>query len=66
VVILRLTRKLLNRVGPPTAVTKPSTTVLGDWFAQPVFVGRKRYVPLVSEHSRLSVLMPGRDLTLRV
>lgn len=61
-VILRLTRKLLSRVGPPTAVTKPSTTVLGDWFAQPVSVGHKRYVLLVSEHSRLPVLMPARDV----
>ena len=61
-VILRLTRKLLSRVGAPTAVTKPSTTVIGDWFAQPVSVGNKRFVLLVSEHSRLPVLMPARDL----
>lgn len=61
-VILRLTRKLLNRVGPPSMVTTPSTTVLGDWFAHLVFVGRQRYVLLVSEHSRLPVMMPGRDL----
>jgi hypothetical protein len=62
VVILRLTRKLLSRVGPLTAVSTPSTTILGDWFAQPVFVGHNRYVLLVSEHSRLPVIMPGRDL----
>ena len=61
-VILRLTRRLLSRGGPPTAVTKPSATVLGDWFAQLVSVGHKRYVLLVSEHSRLPVIMPGRDL----
>ena len=61
-VILRLTRKLLSRVGPPSMVTTPSTTVLGDWFAHLVFVGRQRYVLLVSEHSRLPVMMPGRDL----
>jgi hypothetical protein len=62
VVILRLTRKLLSRGGPPAAVTIPSTTVLGDWFAQPVSVGHKRYVLLVSERSRLPVLMPARDV----
>ena len=61
-IILRLTRKLLGRVGRPTAVAAPSTTVLGDWFAQLVFVGHQRYVLLVSEHSRLPVIMPGRDL----
>lgn len=61
-VILRLTRKLLSRVGPPAAVAAPCTTVLGDWFAQLVFVGHQRYVLLVSEHSRLPVIMPGRDL----
>jgi hypothetical protein len=62
VVILRLTRKLLSRVGLPTAMTTPSTTVLGDWFAQLIFVGHERYVLLISEHSRLPVVMPGRDL----
>ena len=61
-VILRLTRRLLSRVGAPTAVTRPSTTVLRDWFAQPVSVGHKRYVLAVSEHSRLPIIMPGRDL----
>ena len=61
-VVLRLTRKLLSRVGPPNAVATPSTTVLGDWFAHLVFVGHKRYALLVSEHSRLPVVMPGRDL----
>ena len=61
-VILRLTRKLLSRVGPPPAVAGPSTTVLGDWFAHLVFVGHQRYVLLVSEHARLPVIVPGRDL----
>ena len=61
-ITLRLTRKLLGRVGPPTEVSEPSTTILGDWFAQLVFVGHQRYVLLVSEHSRLPVIMPGRDL----
>jgi len=62
VVILRLTRKLLSRVGPSSAVTSASTTVLGDWFAHLVFVGHKPCVLFVSEHSRLPVVMPGRDL----
>jgi hypothetical protein len=62
VVILRLTRKLLGRVGPPAADPPASTTVLGDWFGNLVFVGHQRYVILVSERSRLPVLLPGRDL----
>jgi hypothetical protein len=61
-VILRLTRKLLSRVGAPATVTTPSTTMLGDWFGNLVFVGHQRYVLLVSEHSRLPVIMPGREL----
>ena len=61
-ITLRLTRKLLDHVGSPTAATTPSTTLLGDWYAQLVFVGHQRYVLLVGEHSRLPVIMPGRDL----
>lgn len=39
----------------------PSTTILGDWFAQPLSVGRLRFILLVCERSRLAVLMPARD-----
>jgi len=59
---IRCTRKLLDRIGPPVAVYAPSTTKLGDWYAQPLAVGHRRYVLLVSQRSRLPVLMPGRDL----
>jgi hypothetical protein len=59
---LRCTKKLLARVGPPQEVSEPSTTTLGDWYAQPVAVGHQRFVLLISEHSRLPVLMAGRDL----
>jgi Plasmid pRiA4b ORF-3-like protein len=59
--VLRCTRKLLERVGPPGVAAAPSTTALGDWYAQPVSVGRQRFILLASEHSRLAVLMPGRD-----
>ena len=61
-VALRCTKKLLARVGPPAEVIEPSTTVLGDWYAQPVALGHQRFVLLISEHSRLPVLMAGRDL----
>lgn len=60
--VLRCTRKLLDRIGPPSAVTEPSTTTLGDWFAQPFSVGRRRFILLACERSRQAVLMPGRDV----
>ena len=58
----RCTARLLARVGPPQEVTSPATTVLGDWYAAPLGVNRQRYVLLISERSRLPVLMAGRDL----
>ncbi len=61
-IALRCTAKLLARVGPPREVTEPSTSVLGDWFAAPLGVSRQRFVLLISEHSRLPVLVSGRDL----
>jgi hypothetical protein len=61
-IALRCTKKLLARVGPPQEVSEPSTTILGDWYACPLAVGHQRYVLLISEHSRLPVLMAGRDL----
>lgn len=59
---LRCTAKLLARVGPPREVTAPSTTILGDWYACPLAIGHQRFVLLISEHSRLPVLMAGREL----
>ncbi len=61
-VILRLTQKLLRLVGTPAAPTESSSTILGDWTGGVFYVGHQRYVLLISEHSRLPVLMPGRDL----
>lgn len=60
--VLRCTQKLLTRVGPPLADPPQSTTALGDWYAQPLAVGHQRYVLLVSERSRLPILMPARNV----
>lgn len=60
--VLRCTRKLLDRIGPSNAVAEPSTTILGDWFAQPFSVGRRRFILLACGRSRQAVLMPGRDV----
>jgi hypothetical protein len=62
VLVLRCTRKLLARVGPPVESPPLSTTALGDWYAQPVAIGHQRLVMLISERSRLPVLVPGRDV----
>ena len=47
VLILRCTAKLLGRVGPPQEPTVPSTTILGDWYAAPLGIARRRYVLLI-------------------
>jgi hypothetical protein len=61
-VALRCTAKLLARVGAPHEVSEPATNALGDWYACPLALGHQRFVLLISEHSRLPVLMAGRDL----
>ncbi len=60
--IIRCTAKLLARIAPPQEPTVPSRTILGDWYAVPLNIGSRRYVLLISERSRLPVLMAGRDL----
>lgn len=60
--VLRCTSKLLPWVGPPVADPPPSTTLLGDWFTQPVAIGRQRFVLLISQHSRMPVLLPGSEV----
>jgi hypothetical protein len=55
VVILRATKKLLDRLGPPSPVDgAASTTLLGDWYA----TWRPQVALLVSEVTLLPVLMP--------
>ncbi|KUG56325.1 hypothetical protein AVL62_16260 [Serinicoccus chungangensis] len=58
-VIVRATRKLLQRLGPVTAVEEQeSTSLLGDWYAT-VLPWRPRQVALmVSQTTLLPVLMP--------
>lgn len=60
-VTIRCTKKLLERIAASSAETAPPTTRLGDWHAKPVAVGHQRLVLLVSERSRLPVLMWARD-----
>jgi len=60
--VLRCTRRLLDRVGPPVADPPESTTVLGDWYAKPFGVAQKRFVLMISGRTRIAVVIPGRRL----
>ena len=60
-VTIRCTQKLLARVGPPAAEAALATTRLGDWHAKPVAIGHQRLILLISERSRLPVIMWARD-----
>jgi hypothetical protein len=58
-VVLRCTRKLLMRlkqVGdlPPVE----STTRLGDWYGNILWIGRRQHLLFISERSRLPVVLP--------
>ena len=61
-VVIRGTRKLLRRLGPVTEVRCESTTRLGDWLGSLLGVGRQRVVLFISQHSRLPVVLPGRNV----
>lgn len=61
-VVIRCTQKLLKRVGPACPAPLASTTRLGDWTANLLGVGHRRFVLLVAEHSPLPILLPARDL----
>jgi hypothetical protein len=64
-VLLRCTAKLLKRLKldkEPLKDPGPSTTALGDWYANIIYMGRQPLILAVSERSLLSLLMPARDL----
>jgi hypothetical protein len=58
---LRCTKRVLERFRlEPSAELSPSTTKLGDWYANLLNVGRRRWVLCVSERTLLPVLLPAR------
>ena len=62
-ITLRCTERLRKGLHVTAAEDPPvSTTVLGDWFGQPVLTRYVRMILLVSEKSRLPVLVPARQL----
>ncbi|GCL66096.1 hypothetical protein AQPW35_51770 [Rubrivivax pictus] len=62
VFVLRCTQKLLDRLNAtPDPEPTPTDTVLGDWYANLIRVGRIQVVLAVSERSLLPVVVPARD-----
>lgn len=61
-VVLRCTQKLLRRLHKSHASdTQSSSTLLGDWYANVLFVDRRPLVLAVSSRTLLPVLIPARD-----
>lgn len=61
-VVLRCTQKLLRRLRKtPVAEAPSSSTRLGDWYANVIFVDRKPLILAVSARTLLPVLVPARD-----
>jgi hypothetical protein len=63
-ITLCCTQKLLRRlhVTKPEATTIAPTNVLGNWYANLIYVGRVQLVMATSEHSLLTVLLPAVEL----
>lgn len=62
VFVLRCTQKLLDRLNStPDPQPSPTDTVLGDWYANLIRVGRIQVVLAVSERTLLPVVVPARD-----
>jgi hypothetical protein len=59
---LRCTQKLLTRLsGVPDPQPPAPDTVLGDWYANLVRVGRTQWVLAISEQTLLPLVLPARD-----
>ena len=63
--IVRCTAKLLGKlkVQPEPAFSPPATTRLGDWYATILPMRPSHVVLLVSESTRLPVVLPARELS---
>ncbi|QPF74098.1 hypothetical protein G8A07_15050 [Roseateles sp. DAIF2] len=62
VFVLRCTQKLLDRLNAkPDPEPSSPDTVLGDWYANLIRVGRIQVVLAVSERSLLPLVVPARD-----
>ena len=61
--VLRCTAKYRKLVGLPEDLGEPpaATGALGEWYANPLNIGRDRYLHYMSENARLSVLIGLRE-----
>jgi hypothetical protein len=60
---VRCTRKLLDRGAPkPLVAPAPSTTLLGDWYANILFVRPEYLVLCLSEKTLLPVIVSAKDV----
>jgi hypothetical protein len=57
VLIVRATKKLLDRIGPPNLGDEESTTLTGQWYATAVF-WNPQVALFVNEPTQLPVLLP--------
>ncbi len=55
--VVRATKKLLDRCGGPSLSDQPATTALGDWYATALF-WRPQVALFVNEPTRLPVFVP--------
>ena len=60
-VVVRCTRKLLDRLGQRPRSDATSTTILGDWYATILFTKPQQVILLVNAATRLPVVIPTRD-----
>ena len=61
-IVLRCTQKLLVRLKQAGDLpAAESTTRLGDWYGNILRIGRRQHLLLISERSRLPVVVPIRD-----
>lgn len=61
-VTLRRTQKLASALTVTPGDAPPSSTALGDWYANRLVVDRRPLLLLVSSRSLLPILLPARDL----
>ncbi|MDH5804430.1 MAG: hypothetical protein OEZ54_04530 [Gemmatimonadota bacterium] len=61
-VVLRATKKVLQRLPPITADDTSSDTALGDWYVNRIVVDSQPLLLMVSSLSLLAIITPARDV----
>ena len=59
---IRMTAKLVKRVKEPLVADPPASTgLLGDWYANLLYIDRQQLILAVSEKTLLPLLVPAKD-----